>query len=206
MTTRTANQPPRNFRTSSCDPTNSARKSSGVSRTTMRSRKPTRHSNVFGCILRMPIPPWRCGFPNFCVNSSSANNASACSFLWSSASCLRSAAVISNGFFKFFEGWVFYLNESARLLFALVTRLHPLLCGSPLVGRQIVFLPSIVGVDLPDFHGRNRSHFHRPQRDNHRPIDDANVFAFTGKVQPLAQVLLRLGDGKSLHKVLLAAQ
>ena len=184
---------------SSCEPMNHACKASRRSRTTSRRRRPARHSKSTWRSFRIPMPECRCGFPKAWQNSSSASKASARSAFDSSCSWSMRPAVSSNDFFKFLQGRMFDGQcISARDLSLKSGRrvLHGCIC---LLARDSVFRPQIFVVNRHLVRRGGGPHFDRLKRDDGRAGDDADILAFDCRVQPLAQVLLRLGDSQRLH-------
>lgn len=111
---------------------------------------------------------------------------------------------MSNGFFKFLEGWILNRNECARAFRFLVFRLYTLFQSIQLRGRRPIFRARIFVIELANLQRIRTANFDRLNREDGRATNDADLLAFGCGVQPFAEVLFRLGNGQSFHKVFLA--
>src|SRR5262245_8537931 len=149
-----------------------------------------RHLNSLFPSLRMPRPPWTCGWPKLSVSSHKASRHSILSFLGSSCSRRSTfGSMVSNLAKHLPELFGCHGDQFSRPLEAPVTTVGGFIQGCDLFGRRLVFALRVVGgFDL-----------HFTQGDNFRPAHNPDVFAPGGGHQPPTQVFFCVRDRESLH-------
>ena len=149
-----------------------------------RSARPTRHSKRSARNFRMPRPLCACGLPNALPNSSSFSTTSAHSSLGSARRRFCTSASMDSDFLNSFPQIV---RQDDEFAFA------PGLFDARIVGRDecvqlrggdTIFPPGVI----------RRFNFHRTQRDDRCPRQDADIFAFNCSGQPFPKILLRVGN------------
>ncbi len=156
--------------------------------------RPARHSKMFPLSLRMPSPLWTCGFPKAPPSSSSATTAPTFCGSGSASNSFWTAGANATNFLKGFLHVVRDGDQFAGAAKNFDFRVNALLEAIQFLRRGAVFTPGVVvGLNL-DF----------PQRKYAVSRKNSHLFTSPGGIQPLAQVLLRLGDRECFHTNLIA--
>ena len=185
--------------TSSWLPRNSNQMLSFKLRNTSRSLRPARHSKMSPCNLRIPRPEWICGRPNDSWTRAIASRASARALSCNATSRSRNWDVRTNCFFKIFDGGIFDSDTFAAFLRPFRACIQSASGTLHVLFPQSVFLPQVFVVDRHPVPRRFGTHFDWVKCDDGRAGNDSHVLAFDRCGEPLAQVLLRIGDCQRLH-------
>ncbi len=154
-----------------------------------RNANPARHSKAFPFSLRIPSPLWTWGFPNASPISSSASRAPILSSSGRARSCFWTAGAKTTDFFKGFLQFVRDRNQLALSAKPLDLRVYTSDEAIEFVLARAVLPPGIIV----------RLHLHFAQGDETCSRNNRDLLAACRRIQPLAQILLRVGDGEGLH-------